>query len=118
MAVSKKNRAQLTPLGGLRQVLVVPDITQPFDRRLGMPPGPSMMAAPEDKQVQVHHACGHGLLGPPLRTTRSACTVSSLPSSRSSPRTSMLASLARWGAASAARLCPLSLSVCPPPHQG
>ena len=31
-------------------------------------------------------------------------TVSCLPSSRSSPRTSMPSSLARWGAASAARL--------------
>src|SRR4030095_3146458 len=74
MAVGKKDRIQLAPLGGLRQVLVVPDIPQPFDRRLGMPPGPSMMAAPEDKQVQVHHACGHGVLCPPLCTTRGACT--------------------------------------------
>src|SRR4029453_1102436 len=53
---------------GLRQLLVVPDIPQPFDRRMGMPPGPSVMAAPEDKQVQVHHACGHGLLCPQLLT--------------------------------------------------
>jgi hypothetical protein len=47
VAVGKKDRIQLAPLGDLRQVLVVPDITQPFDRRMGMPPGPSVMAAPE-----------------------------------------------------------------------
>jgi hypothetical protein len=76
VAVGKKDRIQFAPLGGLRQVLVVTDIPQPFDRRPGMPPGPSMMAATEYKQVQVHHACGHGLRCPPLRTTRCAFTVS------------------------------------------
>jgi len=65
VAVGKKDRIQLAPLGGLRQLLIVTDIPQPFDRRVRMPPGSSVMAAPEDKQVQVHHACGHGVLGPP-----------------------------------------------------
>jgi len=66
----------------------------------------------------VHQACGHGWLCPQWLTKRCACTVSGLPSSRSSPPTSMPASLARWGAASAARLCPFSLAACPPPRHG
>jgi len=58
------------------------------------------------------------LLYPQWLTTRGACTISYLPWLPSSPRPSRPSSLARWGIASAARLCSCALSACPPPPHG
>jgi len=56
-----------------------------------------------------HHACGHGVLGPPWLPERCACTVSCLPLARSSTRTSLPTALIREGVSQMVISCEMTL---------
>jgi hypothetical protein len=55
ITVGEKYGVQLAPFGGLRQALVIANVSQLLYRRLRVAPGCSMMATTHQKQVYVHH---------------------------------------------------------------